>query len=246
MGLYVLGALDERERRAFEVHLATCEECAAEVRSLAPVVSALALTAAGAVPSSAARQSLLERTRRRRRFDMSGLAAAASIALAVGLGGYAVQLRGRIATLEQRLHQATLRADASERQTADARRTAFDAQSTVAVLTAADVARVDLAGQPAAPTASARAYWSRSRGIVLMASNLPALAPGRTYQLWVITGQPAPFSAGVLAPDVDGRVTVRFDTPPDLAKPVAMAGTLEPEGGVPSPTGAKYLVGLAN
>jgi hypothetical protein len=37
-----------------------------------------------------------------------------------------------------------------------------------------------------------------------------------------------------------------FNTPPDLPKPVAMAVTLEPDGGVPAPTGDKYLVGLAS
>ena len=35
--------------------------------------------------------------------------------------------------------------------------------------------------------------------------------------------------------------------PPDLpSPPVAVAMTLEPQGGVPSPTGDKYLIGLAN
>ena len=42
------------------------------------------------------------------------------------------------------------------------------------------------------------------------------------------------------------RVSAIFNTPPDIPKPVAMAVTLEPEGGVPSPTGDKYLVGVAN
>lgn len=245
-GLYVLGALDERDRRAFEVHLATCERCAAEVHSFAPVIGALALTAAGPMPAPAVRQNVLRRLRGQSRFAAGWLAAAASIALAVVLGGYALQLRGRVTTLERRLHQATLRVDASERQTADARRTALDAQSTAAILAAGDVARVDLGGQAAAPTASARAFWSRSRGLVLMASNLPPLPPGRTYQLWVLTAQPAPISAGVLEPQADGSVTVRFDTPPDLPTPVAMAVTLEPAGGVAAPTGAKYLVGLAH
>ena len=41
-------------------------------------------------------------------------------------------------------------------------------------------------------------------------------------------------------------MTAVFTTPPDWPKPVAMAVTLEPEGGVPSPTGEKYLVGRAN
>ena len=148
--------------------------------------------------------------------------------------------------LESRLREATLRADAGERQVAEVRRTAFEAESQVAVLAAPDLARIDLAGQPAAPGASARAFWSRSRGLVFTASNLPAPPPGRAYQLWVLTAQPAPISAGMLRPDAGGRVHARFDTPSDLPRPIAMAVTLEPEGGVPAPTGDKYLVGLAN
>jgi hypothetical protein len=49
-----------------------------------------------------------------------------------------------------------------------------------------------------------------------------------------------------MKPDANGRVNTIFDTPPDLPKPVAMAVTLEPDGGVPAPTGDKYLVGLAS
>ena len=110
---------------------------------------------------------------------------------------------------------------------------------------APDLARIDLAGQPAAPQASARAFWSRSRGLVFTASNLPAPPAGRTYQLWILTAQPAPVSAGLLKPDANGRVNAVFETPADLPKPTAMAVTIEPDGGVPAPTGDKYLVGLA-
>ena len=149
-------------------------------------------------------------------------------------------------TLEARLRETALRADASERLVADAGRSAFEAQRTVQVLAAPDLARIDLAGQPAAPRASARAFWSRSRGLVFTASNLPAPPPGRAYQLWVLTAQPQPISAGMLKLDANGRTTAMIDTPQDLPKPVAMAVTLEPEAGVSSPTGEKYLVGLAN
>jgi anti-sigma-K factor RskA len=91
--------------------------------------------------------------------------------------------------------------------------------------------------------ASARAFWSRSRGMVFTASNLPALPPGRVYQLWVLTAQPAPISAGLLTPDSQGSVNETFITPSDIPQPVALAVTIEPAGGVPSPTGEKYLVG---
>jgi anti-sigma-K factor RskA len=247
-GLYVLGALTSLERQAFEAHLAVCAICAADVRALTPDTDALGEMVPAAEPSADVRRQLLSRINRinqPRASSGSWLAAAAAVALAIGLGAYAAQLRGRVSTLETRLREATLRAQASDRQLADARRTAFEAQSTVAVLVVPDLARIDLAGQPAAPSAAARAFWSRSRGLVFSASNLPAPPPGRTYQLWVLTAQTAPISAGVLKPDVNGRVNTIFNTPPDLPKPVAMAVTLEPDGGEAAPTGDQYLVGLA-
>lgn len=171
-------------------------------------------------------------------------ATAASLAAAVGLGLYTSQLRGRITVLEDELRDTRVRANAAEQRVADAQRTAAGAQVSLAVLTAPDVARIDLAGQPpVAPQASARAFWSRSRGMVFTASNLPPLPAGRVYQLWVVTKEPAPLSAGLLTPDAQGGVNETFPTPPDIPQPVALAVTIEPAGGVPAPTGEKYLIG---
>ena len=251
--LYVVGALTPAEQAEFEAHLAGCAACAAEVRALAPAIAALAYSAPSAGPSPAVRDRLMARvggprvsSRRPAAWQGSWLAAAASIAIAAALGGYAAQLRGRVTSLEAQLREARLRADAGERQMADARRAGNVAQSMIAVLTAPDVARVDLAGQAAAPAASARAYWSRSRGLVVNATNLPPLPAGRTYQMWVIAAQQPPISAGLLKPDPNGRASVMFETPVDIAQPTAMAVTIEPEAGVPSPTGAMYLVGQAH
>src|SRR5262245_5917105 len=172
------------------------------------------------------------------------LATAASLALAVGLGLYTSQLRGRITVLQDELRDTRARANAAEQQVANAQRTATGAQVSLAVLTAPDVARIDLAGQPpVAPQASARAFWSRSRGMVFTASNLPPLPAGRVYQLWVVTKDPAPLSAGLLTPDAQGGVNETISTPPDIPQPVALAVTIEPAGGVPAPTGEKYLIG---
>ena len=171
------------------------------------------------------------------------LATAASLALVAGLTIYTAQLRTRITGLESELRDTRARADAAQQLMLVAQRSATGAQAAVAILTAPDVARVDLAGQqPVSPSASARAFWSRSRGMVFNASNLPPLPAGRTYQLWVVTAQ-APISAGLLTPDVRGSVSEVFNTPPDIPQPIAMAVTIEPAGGVPAPTGDKYLVG---
>jgi hypothetical protein len=171
------------------------------------------------------------------------LATAASLGLVGGLSIYAVQLRERVASLETELRDTRLQADAAQQQMVDAQRTASGAQSAVAILTAPDVARVDLAGQPpVSPNASARAFWSRSRGMVFNASNLPQVPAGQTYQLWVVTAQ-GPISAGLLTPDAQGSVSVVLNTPADIPQPVAMAVTLEKAGGVPAPLGEKYLIG---
>ena len=182
------------------------------------------------------------------------LAAAAAVIVAVAAGSYALQLQGRVDRVEQELAQATTRATQAQQDLVSLRRALSDAQVQTqslrleaAVFMAPDVNRVDLAGQPVAPGASARAFWSRSRGVVIAANNLPALPPGKTYQLWFVPGNAAPVSAGLITPDATGAATVHFITPPTTPEKIAaMAVTLEPEGGVPAPTGDKYLVGLAN
>jgi anti-sigma-K factor RskA len=256
--LFVLGALTPEERAEFEAHLAGCDECASDVRSLSAVPARLAQAVPQIEPPPALRDRVLRSVTSgnssvvpspapaasRTGAFAPWLAVAASLALMVALGGYALALRGRIGALEARLRDALARAEAGDRQLADVRRVAADAESRVAVLAAPDLNRIDLAGQPAAPQASGRGYWSRSRGLVFTATSLPALPAGRTYQRWVLPAQGPPISNGWLfRPDASGRAAALFDTPVDLARPAALAVSIEPDGGVPAPTGALYLVG---
>ena len=130
-----------------------------------------------------------------------------------------------------------------QRQIGELRARFDQAQATTAVLAAPDLARIDLQGQQVAPDARARALWSRSRGLVFTAANLPPAPAGKAYQVWVVTAQ-VPISAGLLTPDPSGAGTQFYMTPADIAPPVAVAVTLEPAGGVPAPTGERYLIGM--
>jgi hypothetical protein len=47
-------------------------------------------------------------------------------------------------------------------------------------------------------------------------------------------------------PDENGRSVAIFRTPVDVTGPVTVAVTIEPEGGVPAPTGAFYLTGKSS
>ena len=230
-------------------HLSGCAECAAELATLGPVSGALAQIVPQHDPPAALRARILSSiaasdrgsARRPTAAWAPWLAAAAMLAIAAGAGLYAAGLRERVRTLQAQLRVALDRVADGERRVAVALRNAADAEAPLAVLVAPDVRRIDLAGQPVAPRASARAFWSRSRGVVLTATKLP---PGRTYQLWFVTPQ-APISIGLVKPDANGSVRRLVDTRGDFPEPVAVAVTIEPDGGAPAPTGDKYLVGAA-
>ena len=250
---YVLGALEADERRTFESHLATCERCVSEVRSLRHVTDGLAQSVPQVTPPAALRARVLNAVGAqearvhepdvRPKWGLTNwLAYAASVAIATAAVLYAVNLRTRVDDLEARLEAAQVRLAAADRAMVDTRRVAFEMQSAMAVLAAADLVRVDLQGAPAAPQADGRALWSRQSGMVFAASNLPPLPAGRIYQVWLVAGGP-PVSAGLIAPDESGRSVGIFRTPVDVTGPVTVAVTIEPEGGVPAPTGAFYLTG---
>jgi anti-sigma-K factor RskA len=238
---YVLGALDAAERRAFEAHLATCLVCQQELRTLQPVADALALAVPQRTPRPELRQRVLASAPGRTSsapgvsadiLPRTWLPLAASILLAAVLGAAAWRLQTRVADLEARLQE-------SERRSADAQQ---QVAAALAILSAPDLVRIDLAGQTPAPRATARALWSRENGMVFTAADLPPAPPGRVYQVWVVTAE-APVSAGLLTRDSPSRAAHVFRTPPDIGAPIAAAVTLEPEGGVPAPTGEKYLIG---
>jgi len=253
--LYAINALPDDERRTFEAHVRTCSECAREVRSFADVVVGLALAAPQIDPPPSLRERVVGQARgassetaaakRPLRWTAGWLSAAALFIAALGLVRYTATLRQQIGGLQAQLGETRARLDRTERLLDAATRAVNGAQLRMAVLMAPDLARVDMAGGTPAPRAAGRAFWSRTRGLVFAASALPPLPAGRTYQLWVVTAQ-QPISAGLVRPDDNGAVTAFFATPPDIPPPVAMAVTLEPEGGVPAPTGDRYLMGVAH
>jgi anti-sigma-K factor RskA len=245
LAAYALGALDERDRPALEAHLLTCAGCRAALDELRLVTQGIALAVEPVAPPAGLRDRVLAqatldvrdannfvvetsdrvvsvRTTTTQLAPFWALTAAAGLVIAILSGAYA-----------WRMNHA-LEASRSERAELEAR---------LMLVTATDVTRVALAGQPDAPAASGRAYLSPSHGLVFTAQSLPALPSGRAYQLWIVTAK-APMSVGMLPVAPDGHVMVMMPMPAGMnAAMVAVAVTIEPEGGVPAPTGAKVLVG---
>lgn len=250
---YALGTLTEQEARAFAAHLPACEECRRSVRDLLAVAEALGRALPPQTPPAGLRDRVLARATSpamperhvrpmptpRSRGVYPWLAAAAAL-VAVVTSIMAWQYRDDAARARSQQQAAALRVRSLEQQVAALQTAASTAAQTRSVLAARDMARVDLAGQLPAPGAAGRVFWSPTHGLVFAATNLPALPPGRVYQLWVVAD--TPISAGIGEPTGAGELSV-VSTPNAPARPKAFALTIEPEGGRPAPTGPMFLLG---
>jgi anti-sigma-K factor RskA len=111
-----------------------------------------------------------------------------------------------------------------------------------AFLRAPNVKVVPLSGSDEAKAAGGLLWFDPARGKALLYTfNMPALPPGKTYQLWAI--QDTPVSAGTFVLDSGNKSRVLIRQIPDLALVKQFAVSLEPEGGQSQPTGPVYLSG---
>ena len=173
---YALDALDNSERREFEEHLASCEQCSEELEGLRAAAAALAYVPEGPAPPPALRDRLLERVHAehappaanvvplRRRFALPAVATfgAAAAAAAIVLGIWASSLSSSLN-----------RQDAIARVLGDS--------------TSAHVAM-----------GAGNQVVVASNGQAVLVSSLAHAPQGKTYELWVIeAGKPRP--AGLFA-----------------------------------------------
>jgi hypothetical protein len=154
----------------------------------------------------------------------------------------------RVATAEQQVIATTRTASQeiaaarkdADRQIIEAQKIAQRAETVGSILTAPDLIRFNLTS-PAEDGSSAQLLWSRTRGLVLSGSRLPAAPPESTYQLWLVTSTQS-VGAGLFVPDASGRATLVNDVPPRIPGAVVGAAvTIEPNGGRLAPSGRTLL-----
>jgi anti-sigma-K factor RskA len=251
-----LGALLPDEQRRVAQHVAAgCEVCSAALREGDEALEVLALAAPAVAPSPGAREALLGSLGRapvrrasgpqaapRRRASGQRFAAVAA-GLAIVLSAASLALVWREARDTRRALDA---ADArvSERIAAETQRREALAARVEQALETRTLTPVSLAlaGEASFGAAQARVVMDAAgQQVLLLASRIPPLPRGRTYQLWVIVAG-APRSLGVFAPDGDGRVVFVGSETLELPSGVQAAVSIEPSGGVPQPTGPIVLV----
>jgi anti-sigma-K factor RskA len=256
-----LGALDADEHREVAAHVPTCAECTAELMTLERVVQEIGVDAAPVTPPAALKGRVLARIENERATQLSsmsrmpkppaasarppwasGLALAASIAIAVGALLYAWALRSEVSILRQSVVATSDEAARLRGELAMIRRNWVEVTRAMDVLRAPDMLRVDLKGQATLPSAAGRAFWSRSAGLMFTAEGLPALPKDKVYQLWTIKGTVAT-GAGTFVPDAGGAASVTAIVAAGSAVPDAFGVTIEPTGGSTTPTMPIVMVG---
>ncbi|WP_433261716.1 anti-sigma factor [Micromonospora vinacea] len=223
-GAYVLDAVDDVERAAFERHLAECEPCRVEVAELRETVARLADDTAEATPPGLRERTLAQAARtpqlrvsaagasgRRQTGRWRQLAVAAAAAVLVAGGASAVTWT------------------VSNDRISDEQASNDQARQIAAVLDAPDARVFERSLQPGG-AATVVVSRDRDRGVVLL-RDLPAPGAGRIYELWLIRGS-EPRKVGQLAEGDRASTTV--------IGPVGEAGRFgvsnEPVGGSVAPT----------
>jgi anti-sigma-K factor RskA len=249
--VYALGALDGADRERFEALLRsgdreavgalrefeeTLAAAVEELRTPAPPrVKAALLSRIEAPPRAAPVVDIGRPLPPPARPARSRWTAVLAGAMAAGLAAIVVGLAVS-ATYQQRLDALT--------QQMRTLREELEAQRAVASLLSDPATQiVSLTGQEPSPGARARMVWNPALGGLLVAQGLPAPPPGKAYQLWAISGQNPPVSGGVFTVPPTGSGTMSVPALPGVSRVDVFAVTLEPEGGLPAPSGAMYLAG---
>lgn len=245
LGAFALGALDSNEEREVMAHVAECAECREELEVLRAITSSMPVESSlGAMPpdrSRAIRTSLVKRAsaesvQRPTSNLWKALSVAATIAVAVLGAAWYREYQENVA-MESRVAAATATADSLSRAIREK-------EEQLAAMTGPGVSVVELSSS-ATQAPAARMFWDRTTNRWTMyAHRLPALRPGRAYELWLVTAD-TKIPAGTFKPGADGSATFTavYELRPEDLKAIAV--TEEPEAGVPTPTGPIILLGTA-
>lgn len=255
LALAALDALSPEDAAAVEAHIAWCADCRKELAELRDVAARVGSSIPLKPMDPERKERVMARLQRRvahnkempslgsrvRKPVQQPAARYALLAAALVLGWLGGWYTG-VAREETR--EALRLADAdSAYQVLNSR--IAEQQATIDALTGPGV-KVINAAAAGVRKPFARMFWDQpANKWTFVAYDLPANAPGRTYQLWLITKDQQKVSAGTFAAAPDGRAFVRatYALPSDSL--VAIAVTDEPAGGSKQPSTTPFLVGAA-
>lgn len=233
--LYALGVLEPEERFVIDEHLArNCDVCTPAVRRAALVNAAILSFVPDAAPPKRLRSRVIAAA--------GGETSKASWWPAWALGALAAGLAAlSFVQFNERQSTATELASVNKKLSvveADASRS----KQILDFLDQPETRAVGFSGaEPVAPP-KGNFFVNPKSGVLMIASRLPKLDPGKTYQMWVIPKGKNPLSAGLFLSDDSGAAIHLQPGPVDVANIAAVAVSVEPESGSAQPTTKPIIV----
>lgn len=219
-GAYALDALDDLERARFEDHLATCDDCAAEVAELQETAALLAETSAAPAPASLREGVLagISQVRplppavspRRAVSRWFPLLVAAALVLVTGVG---------LTVWQPWASDEAPRLTAAER-----------------VLQAPDAEEVAVDLGEAGRAKVVRSV-SEDRA-VLVTDDMVSAPEGKVYEVWLQSPEGEMLPAGLMPDDPDQTIVLDGEA----GEATAVGITVEPDGGSPEPSGEPIVL----
>ncbi len=230
-----LSALDAAEERALNEHLENCAECREELAEWHATTAALAVVPEPVEPSPKVRERILSEVRKDlatpevipfrstsrniwRSFGSLGAMAAVVLFTALFVGLVVLWRENRAVKEELARSKAFLE-----------------------VVTAPGARVKELKGMDLGSGATATVAYDKNGRAILIADKLPSVPQGKAYQLWFIVGKNPPMPGKTFSPDDAGKGVLKDQMPKEALDSAIFAITVEPEGGVPVPTGQIYL-----
>jgi anti-sigma-K factor RskA len=230
--LYAMGVLDAGEQAELEQHLEDgCQVCSVGIKRANASMLFLATMPEQVDPPPGLRERILASVgaqKPKRSWTPAWIIATAALAITVMWQAGRDIERDRVLTAAR----------------AEVQRTAADlakAQTELRFLDEPETKQVVFGqGKPQPPRGSV--LINARRGVLLIASNLPRVAPGKTYEMWVIPKTGAPVPAGLFQSNAQGEAVYLREGPVDVATTGAIAVTVEPESGSNAPTSTPIVV----
>jgi anti-sigma-K factor RskA len=229
--LYALGVADEPERGEIRAHLDRgCEVCMVEMKRAREMAALLGGSAAPAAPSPRLRRRILASVGAgERSFGWAAFLAGATALAACAAFYYAGRER-------QYFDEARVLREQTRNQIIEITRL----NEAFAILNSADTTVTSFGENQ--PKPKGRVFLNPSRGLLLIASNLPQAPSGKAYELWYITKAGKAVRAGMFQSESDGTAVHVERGAVDMKNTSAVAVTMEVEAGVDAPTSTPMIV----
>lgn len=237
--LYTLDLLEVEAKGEIDAHLGRgCDACRKGIRDALALNAAMLSSAPDVAPPAALKRRVMAAvgapgsTGRSAWAWTAALAAAAMLMFAVRTAIEQRNTSAELAEARKIIEQAQ-----SERELtrAERRRTQAEQDRMMQALSFLNQPETQQVGFGKDKPARGNIFVNPKRGVLLIASNLPALTPGRIFEMWVIPKGGSPKPGGLFQSSDSGTAFHMLAGSAPL-RGDAIAVTIEPEAGSPSPT----------